>query len=66
MSDWAATECACKPVMGIEFDVVKGSGAVIFDPIRSMDQVRLGKVSLAQSSAEHARLASSEADELSE
>ena len=28
------------PSMGIEFDVVKGSGPVIFDPIRSMDQVR--------------------------
>jgi len=27
------------PSMGIEFDVVKGSGPVIFDPIRSMDQV---------------------------
>jgi len=29
------------PSMGIEFDVVKGSGPVIFDPIRSMDQVPL-------------------------
>ena len=28
------------PSMGIEFDVVKGSGPVIFDPIRSMDQVQ--------------------------
>jgi len=27
------------PSMGIEFDVVKGKGPVIFDPIRSMDQV---------------------------
>ena len=27
------------PSMGIEFDVIKGSGPVIFDPIRSMDQV---------------------------
>ena len=27
------------PSMGIEFDVVKGSGPVILDPIRSMDQV---------------------------
>jgi hypothetical protein len=29
------------PSMGIEFDVIKGSGPVIFDPIRSMDQVHL-------------------------
>lgn len=36
------------PSMGIEFDVVKGSGPVIFDPIRSMDQVRLGTLSRAQ------------------
>ncbi|EKX55115.1 plastid Uroporphyrinogen decarboxylase [Guillardia theta CCMP2712] len=28
------------PSMGIEFDVVKGSGPVIFDPIRSMDQIK--------------------------
>lgn len=28
------------PSMGIEFDVVKGTGPVIFDPIRSMDQVQ--------------------------
>jgi len=28
------------PSMGIEFDVVKGKGPVIFDPIRSMDQVK--------------------------
>jgi len=27
------------PSMGIEFDVIKGSGPVIFEPIRSMDQV---------------------------
>jgi uroporphyrinogen-III decarboxylase len=27
------------PSMGIEFDVVKGSGPVIFDPIRSAEQV---------------------------
>jgi hypothetical protein len=27
------------PSMGIEFDVVKGSGPVIFEPIRSADQV---------------------------
>jgi uroporphyrinogen decarboxylase len=28
------------PSMGIEFDVIKGSGPKIFDPIRSMDQVK--------------------------
>jgi len=27
------------PGMGVDFDVVKGKGPVIFDPIRSMDQV---------------------------
>ena len=32
------------PSMGIEFDVVKGSGPVIFDPIRSMDQVQQNSV----------------------
>lgn len=26
--------------MGIDFDVIKGSGPKIFDPIRSMDQVK--------------------------
>jgi len=28
------------PGMGIDFDVIKGKGPVIFDPIRSMDQVQ--------------------------
>jgi len=28
------------PSMGIEFDVIKGSGPKIFEPIRSMDQVK--------------------------
>ena len=27
------------PSMGIEFDVIKGSGPKIFTPIRSMEQV---------------------------
>ena len=29
------------PSMGIEFDVIKGSGPLIPTPIRSMDQVRI-------------------------
>ena len=29
------------PSMGIDFDVIKGSGPCIFDPIRSMDQASL-------------------------
>ena len=39
------------PSMGIEFGVVKGSGPVIFDPIRSMDQVRLGTLLRPQSAS---------------
>lgn len=40
------------PSMGIEFDVVKGSGPVIFEPIRSADQVaKLKKIDDPEKSA---------------
>jgi uroporphyrinogen decarboxylase len=50
------------PSMGIDFDVIKGSGPCIFDPIRSMDQASLPTPLLpharrARSGCAHAALA---------